>query len=43
VRNPILLVDFAPPEPSHGLPLQEVLLSTCQARIRPILITALGW
>ncbi|MGD8590361.1 MAG: efflux RND transporter permease subunit [Chromatiales bacterium] len=42
VRNSILLVDFALLELVRGIPLQEALLGACQARTRPILITALA-
>jgi multidrug efflux pump subunit AcrB len=42
VRNSILLVDFAVHELGRGVPLQEALLNACQARTRPILITALA-
>jgi multidrug efflux pump subunit AcrB len=42
VRNSILLVDFALQELARGLPMQEALVSACQARTRPILITALA-
>jgi len=42
VRNSILLVDFALHELGRGVPLQEALLNACQARTRPILITALA-
>ncbi len=42
VRNSILLVDFALQELGRGVPLQEALLGACQARTRPILITALA-
>ncbi len=42
VRNSILLVDFALQELRQGVPLQEALLDACQARTRPILITALA-
>jgi multidrug efflux pump subunit AcrB len=42
VRNSILLVDFALHELGRGVPLHEALLNACQARTRPILITALA-
>jgi hypothetical protein len=42
VRNSILLVDFALHELGRGVPLNEALLNACQARTRPILITALA-
>jgi multidrug efflux pump subunit AcrB len=42
MRNSILLVDFALHELGRGVPLQEALLNACQARTRPILITALA-
>jgi multidrug efflux pump subunit AcrB len=42
VRNAILLVDFALHELGRDAPLQEALLNACQARTRPILITALA-
>jgi multidrug efflux pump subunit AcrB len=42
VRNSILLVDFALQELGRGVPLQEALIGACQARTRPILITAMA-
>jgi multidrug efflux pump subunit AcrB len=42
VRNSILLVDFALHELGRGVPIHEALMNACQARTRPILITALA-
>jgi multidrug efflux pump subunit AcrB len=42
VRNSILLVDFALQEMGRGLALEDALVSACETRTRPILITALA-
>ncbi|MFN4262157.1 MAG: efflux RND transporter permease subunit [Thioalkalivibrionaceae bacterium] len=42
VRNSILLVDFARQEVGRGRDVQEAMIMACQARTRPILITALA-
>jgi hypothetical protein len=40
VRNSILLVDFARHQVAHGEDLMQAMINACQARTRPILITA---
>ncbi|MCG6869648.1 MAG: efflux RND transporter permease subunit [Gammaproteobacteria bacterium] len=40
VRNSILLVDFTIAEVKRGISLEEAVIRSCEARTRPILITA---
>jgi len=40
VRNSILLVDFAIAEVKRGISLEEAVIRSCEARTRPIMITA---
>ncbi|MBU0499097.1 MAG: efflux RND transporter permease subunit [Gammaproteobacteria bacterium] len=42
VRNSILLVDFSRQEVNKGVHVLEALLKACEARTRPIVITALA-
>jgi len=42
VRNSILLVDFTKHEVERGVPVLDAVLNSCQARTRPIVITALA-
>ncbi|WP_028488907.1 efflux RND transporter permease subunit [Thiothrix lacustris] len=42
VRNSILLVDFARGEVAKGMPVLDAVIHSCEARTRPILITALA-
>ncbi len=42
VRNSILLVDFTKHEVSRGVPVTDAVINSCQARTRPIVITALA-
>jgi multidrug efflux pump subunit AcrB len=40
IRNSILLVDFARSRIASGMPIREAVLSACETRLRPILLTA---
>ena len=42
VRNSILLVDFTKHEVNRGIPVHDAVMNSCQARTRPIVITALA-
>lgn len=42
IRNSILLVDFARIRIASGMPIREGVLSACETRLRPILLTALA-
>lgn len=42
VRNSILLVDFTKHEVQRGVPVTDAVINSCQARTRPIVITALA-
>lgn len=42
VRNSILLVDFTRQQVYRGVPVMEATIRACQARTRPIMITALA-
>ncbi|WP_020395435.1 efflux RND transporter permease subunit [Thiolinea disciformis] len=42
VRNSILLVDFAREAVAEGTPVMEAVIRSCEARTRPIMITALA-
>jgi len=42
VRNSILLVDFTKHEVNRGVNVQDAVINSCQARTRPIVITALA-
>lgn len=42
VRNSILLVDFTKHEVERGVPVTDAVIHSCQARTRPIVITALA-
>ncbi len=42
VRNSILLVDFTKHEVNRGVPVIDAVINSCQARTRPIVITALA-
>ena len=42
VRNSILLVDFTKHEVERGVPVTDAVINACQARTRPIVITALA-
>lgn len=42
VRNSILLVDFTKHEVLRGIPVADAVINSCQARTRPIVITALA-
>jgi multidrug efflux pump subunit AcrB len=42
VRNSILLVDFTKHEVARGVPVTDAVINSCQARTRPIVITALA-
>ncbi len=42
VRNSILLVDFTKQEVERGVPVMDAVINSCQARTRPIVITALA-
>jgi hypothetical protein len=42
VRNSILLVDFTKHEVRRGVPVIDAVINSCQARTRPIVITALA-
>jgi len=42
VRNSILLVDFTKHEVEQGVPVMDAVINSCQARTRPIVITALA-
>jgi len=40
IRNSILLVDFARSRIASSMPIREAVLSACEIRLRPILLTA---
>jgi len=42
IRNSILLIDFARSRIASGMPIREAILSACDTRLRPILLTALA-
>ena len=42
IRNSILLVDFARSRIEAGMPIREAVLSACETRVRPIILTALA-
>ncbi len=42
VRNSILLVDFTKHEVAKGIDVRDAVINSCQARTRPIVITALA-
>ncbi len=42
VRNSILLVDFTKHEVARGIEVRDAVINSCQARTRPIVITALA-
>ena len=42
LRNSILLVDFARSHIADGMTVKDAILSACELRVRPIIITALA-